>query len=419
MLDSRFHIIGLGIGAPAELSVSSKTALSDCDTVIGSKRQFELLEKRLGKNQEFIELPKLSELPGTLDSLAGQNIAVLASGDPLYFGIGRWFSQHFDHDRLSFYPAVSSIQMACHRLGLSLQDTRVVSLHGRPLTGIRRYLKRNQPLIILTDNNSNPRALARECIKAGFPGSLLTVCENLGYAEEKIRAVEANSLIADNDYEFSALNICVIQPVGEGNVNPEFPGFDDRLFITDGEPGQGMISKREVRLNILSLLQPANDDVIWDLGAGCGGVSTELAYWNDRVVVYAVEQHKQRLQCLKANREKFGVTANLHILEGRVPAALAGLPAANKVFIGGSDGELEQLLKQLWLDLPDRGLLVASAVTEASANLLEQFALTLEAIQIETVQLAVSRGEQSDQSIRYQTKRPVILFKFTKSGQSQ
>ena len=416
MSKTSIHIIGLGIGSPAELSASSRKALLESEVIVGSKRQYDLLEKSVIKDQAFFELPKFPELSSLLARLDHKNLAILASGDPLYFGIGRWFSQNYDSDRLSFHPAVSSIQVACHRLGLALQDANVISLHGRSLKGLRRHLRQNQTLIVLTDDQSTPAAIARECTKAGFPNASLTICENLGYADERIHTLQAADLESNNATKYSALNVCVIQTGIGSHVCPEFPGFDDTWFVTDGAPGQGMISKREVRLGILSLLQPANDDVIWDLGAGCGGVATELAYWNESVAVYAVEQNVQRLQCLAANRDKFGVVSNLHIIEGRVPAALESLPSANKVFIGGSDGELSALLTGLWQNLPETGLLVASAVTETSFQILDQFTQTLNENQVETIQYAVSRGIRSGNHTAFHAKRPVTLFKFCKFG---
>ena len=380
MSQPTINVIGLGVSAPAQLNEAGERALLDSDIVIGSQRQFDLVEKLLdqGSPRQLIKLPKLTELHDLIGQYKNQKIAILASGDPLFYGIGRWFSRNYPSKRLCFHPAVSSIQIACHRLGIALQDIKVISLHGRPLNNIRRHLKQKQTLLLLTDKESNPQAIARECIEAGFNASLLTVCENMGYPDEKIQQRNVGELLADTQFNCSLLNICVVEVRGDGELLPEFPGFDDTLFVTDGEPGQGMISKREVRLGILSLLQPTNDDVIWDLGAGCGGVSSELAYWNEHVNVYAVEQHAERLQCLAANREKFGITTNLHIIEGRVPEAMQGLPAANKVFIGGSDGELIQLLNTVWDQLPHRGLLVASAVTESTLQQLETFALRLD-----------------------------------------
>ena len=158
-----------------------------------------------------------------------------------------------------------------------------------------------------------------------------------------------------------------------------------------------------------------NDDVIWDVGAGCGGVASELSHWNERVSVYAVEQHPERLACLAENRSRFGCLSNMHIVDGRAPQALDDLPPANKVFIGGNDGELDAIITNVWARLPSQGLLVASSVTESTQAQLQAFALTLPGQQVETLQLAVSRGIPGDTIIDYQAKLPVTLFKFIKS----
>jgi len=422
-MSKQLHIIGLGVETGACLSAPAARALQSSHTVIGSPRQLQLarplLEKRDSVNPDLVPLPKLSELKALIDRLDPGAITILASGDPLNFGIGRWLSQQFDAALLRFYPSVSSIQAVCNHLGIAQQDCRVVSFHGRDFGGIRRVLKQNTTLIVLTDQHSHPRALAKACIETGFGQSILWVCEDLGSDAERYREYDVTSLYNSDSFECSALHVSVIKTRGKGGVLPEFPGIPDHSFVTDAGHGQGMISKREVRLAILSLVQPANGDVIWDIGAGCGGVSTELAYWNQWVKVYAIEQHPQRLRCLAANQEQFGTGSNLFIVEGRAPEALAGLAAANKVFIGGNDGELDSILKLVWQALPVDGLLVASSVTDKTLEQLQSFALELGDDQVESLQIAVGRGEISENGINYRAKRPVTLFKFTKQGQRQ
>ncbi|WP_370298389.1 precorrin-6y C5,15-methyltransferase (decarboxylating) subunit CbiE, partial [Pontibacterium sp.] len=148
----QLHIIGLGVAEQAQLSLDAQQALAAADMVIGSERQLQVVDHLLGESPT-LTLPKLSELKALITSYAKegmQSVVILASGDPLYYGIGRWFSCQFPDEQLRFYPAVSSIQAACHRLGLSLQDVNVLSLHGRPLEKIRTQLKRNSTLVILT-----------------------------------------------------------------------------------------------------------------------------------------------------------------------------------------------------------------------------------------------------------------------------
>ncbi len=475
------HVIGLGVSEQAELSQEAVQALQQSHYIYGSERQLETVTHYLsGQKQQLVSeqvvtpeqavmpeqrvLPKLSELKGQLEEVlcAGQTICVLASGDPLFYGIGRWlgrfvseraFSDDSDaandnavKQSIRFYPAVSSIQAACHRLGLSLQDVDVVSLHGRPLASLRRKLKQNTTLVILTDQQSYPRGIVSECISAGFTDFTLTVCENLGYPHEKITAIQskdltigeeeiwlenadssqfsAPQLLSENalliDANVSPLHVSVLQlnqATSDRAYLPEFPGIPDQYFITDRESGKGMITKREVRLNILSLLQLSADEILWDIGAGCGGVAVESSYWQAKAQVFAIEHHPERLACLEANRQIFGVMSNLNIVAGRAPNTLSELPAPNKVFIGGSDGELAELLQQCWQTLPVGGVLVASAVTENTRQHLVHFYQQRQQARDsrqETLQVAISQGGELAGQLLYRPTLPVVLFKFTK-----
>ena len=475
------HVIGLGVSETARLSDEAIAALQSCDAVYGSDRQLATVSGYLATDSkdasfsgnvictessagtdktaylndngvsqstvigpDLCVLPKLAELKDQLtDRLSNdQTICVLASGDPLFFGIGRWLKQHFEQWGISFYPAVSSIQAACHKLGLSLQDVQVVSLHGRPLISLRRHLKQNQTLVMLTDKHSYPEAIVQECLTAGFTGFTLTVCEDLGYPQERVTTVEVSSeqqidLSALSDV--SPLHVSVLQlkqvlpelipelvrpELAQSDQSqtdrvylPEFPGIPDQHFITDGPAGKGMITKREVRLNILSLLQLAKGDVLWDIGAGCGGVAVELSYWQPGAEVWAIEHHPERLACLEANRERFGVVSNLKVVSGRAPEALNNLPAANKIFIGGSDGELPKLLDLCWQQLPEQGVLVASAVTENTRqHLLDFYQQRQQATdaQLDTLQVAISKGTELAGQLMYRPALPVTLFRFEK-----
>jgi precorrin-6Y C5,15-methyltransferase (decarboxylating) len=407
--------MGLGVAEHAELSANVVDVVNMADVVIASERQFETVLSYMGaSNAKRIELPKLSELESLINHFENATIVILASGDPLYYGIGRWFTKYFSSAQLHFYPAVSSIQAACHRLGVALQDIDVLSLHGRPVEKIRTQLKRNKQLLILTDKNSQPQRLAQECLAAGFVESTISVCERLGYEQEKITAWDVAEL-ASADVDFDPLHVSYIQVLGIGGVLPEFPGIPDHHFKTGAEPGKGMISKREVRLAILSLMQVSRDDVVWDIGAGCGGVAVELALWNQRASIYALEFHPERLTYLKHNQQHFGVVQNLQIVEGRAPDALAGLPAPNKVFIGGSDGELQALLEKVWALLPAEGVLVASGVIDSTKQQLQRFARGLLPQQVESVEIGVKRGHLENGDMNYVTKLPVEIFKFVKT----
>jgi precorrin-6Y C5,15-methyltransferase (decarboxylating) len=422
------HVIGLGVTEYAELNRSALVALEKSNWVVGSARQLQVIEHLKSESTQTKVLPPLCELSAWLAGInASESVSILASGDPLFYGIGRWFSKNYSAEKLNFYPAVSSIQVACHTLGLSLQDVEVLSLHGRPVAQIRKTLKPAQILVVLSDKNSAPQILAQECLKAGFERSIITVCENLGYPEQKVSRLEVSRL-SESALIFEPLHLSVIDVKGKGLVLPSFPGIPNESFITDvakqndTEKASAMLTKREVRLAILSLIQANNADVIWDIGAGCGSVAVELAYWNKQVQVHAVEHHNARLACLEANCDRFGVVSQLHIIAGKAPEKLSGLPDPTKVFIGGSGGALPEILALVWQKLPIGGLLVASAVTEATKQYLFQFMNERESaqdVELETLQISVSKGGKLAGQLLYRPSLPVTLFKFMKLAEQK
>ena len=425
------HVIGLGVAQQAVLTANALNALKQAQIIIGSTRQLQTIanlvdhqaqQNLASKNQQFIALPKLNELKTLLVTFADQQVCILASGDPLYFGIGRWLSQQDNNSALYFYPAVSSIQAACHKLGLSLQDCDAISLHGRPVETLRSLIRHNQTLVILTDQYSQPKRLAQECFTMGYHAAKITMCEDLGYEKEQVRSFSVAELLTEStalaEIDFSDLQVTVIE-TGVSQIMPQFPGFNDELFITGKTAGKGLITKREVRLAVLSLLQPTRGDVAWDVGAGCGGIAVEWAYWNKAGQVHAIEHNDQRFDCLQQNIQRFGVVDNLIAIQGRAPAVLDSLPQANKVFIGGSDGEMSELLAFCWMQLPEHGVLVASAVMENTKQQLLTFRdelLMVGSATIETSQIAVSRGEELAGQLVYRPNLPVTLFRFQKNG---
>jgi precorrin-6B C5,15-methyltransferase / cobalt-precorrin-6B C5,C15-methyltransferase len=438
-------IIGLGVSEHAQLSLQACEALASADVVVGSSRQLNTVSHLL--NHQCTEiLPKLCHLKQWISQQRGRSVVVLASGDPLFYGIGQWFARYYlahgitgeknsitgeknsitaekNCAAIRFHPAISSVQTACHLLGFAMQEVEVVSLHGRPLNTIRRVLKNHRKYIVLTDQYSQPAELARECQQAGLTQSTLWVCEKLGYQQQNVRQFGVGQLI-DGDYQFDPLHLTVVATQGTVYGVREFPGIRDDQFVTNAQEvdqpsGKGLLSKREVRLNILSLLQPQATDIAWDIGAGCGGVAVEWALWNKHGEVYAVEHNDQRIACLKVNQQRFGVELNLTIIAGRAPAVLDGLPDPSVIFIGGSDGDLSLILRQCWQRLPVGGRLVASAVTETSKHLLQQFASDQAYCEVESVQIAVSRGQQLAGQLIYKPALPVTLVKMIKAHRGE
>jgi precorrin-6Y C5,15-methyltransferase (decarboxylating) len=401
------QVIGMGMDVGA-LGDAARTALAQAELIIGAAAHLAAFPDLTAEKRSYPS--PMSGLWDLLRANASRRIALLASGDPLFFGISSTLLRYLPPEHLVFHPNVSSIQAAFARLGRPWQQAQPVSLHGRPLTGLRSVLQGNRLYALLTDRDSSPTAIARELVAIGFGESDLWVAEDLGMPDERFRRFRAVELAATAT-EFSPLNVVILETRGPGGVLPEFPGIPDDWFSTGAEPGKGLLSKREVRLTILSLLAPHAGEIGWDVGAGCGGVSVEWARWNPQGEVHAIECHPERLEHLGVNRERFGVVTNLHIVAGRAPEALAELPDPHAAFIGGSNGGLREMLDVVWTRLQPNGRLVASAVTEDSRAELHAFVGDRAA---EWTELSIARGERLAGQRVMRPYLPVLLMKLEK-----
>lgn len=401
------HVVGLGMpGDP--LGAAASAALAEADLIFGTATALAALPELAGEKQSYPS--PLNELWPLLERREGQRIVLLASGDPLFYGIGATLLERLPAEEVEIHPNVSSLQVAFARIKRPWQQAQLLSLHGRPLGSLRSALRSNCLYGLLTDRRSHPVAVAGLLTESGFGESHLWVAEELGTARERIHHFRAAEL-AEQDAVFSAMTVVIIETLGPAGILPEFPGIPDEHFSTGAEPGKGLLSKREVRLMILSLLQARAGEIGWDIGAGCGGVSVEWARWNPRGMVYAVEYHTERLTHLGINRERFGVLDNLFIVAGYAPEALADLPDPNAVFVGGSSGKPGELLAAVWERLRPGGRLVASAVTEDSRAALHEFVGPREAV---WTQIGVARGEKLAGQRVLQPRLPALLMQLEK-----
>ncbi len=402
------QVIGMGMDAGA-LGQSARAALVQAELVIGAAAHLAAFPDLTAEKRPYPS--PMSGLGDWLCTNSGRRIVLLASGDPLFYGISGALLRYLPPEHLVFHPNVTSIQAAFARLGRPWQQAQLVSLHGRPLASLRAALQGNRLYALLTDRDSSPIAVARVLAETGFGKSDIWVAEDLGMPGERLRQFHAAEL-AESTTEFSPLHVVILETHGPGGVLPEFPGIPDSWFSTGADPGKGLLSKREVRLTILSLLAPRAGEVGWDVGAGCGGVAVEWARWNPYGEVHAIECHPDRLEHLGVNRERFGVVANLHIAPGHAPEALTALPDPHAAFIGGSSGSLRELLDTIWARLQPGGRLVASAVTEDSRVELHAFAGDRAA---EWTELSIARGERLAGQRVMRPYLPVLLMKLEKS----
>jgi precorrin-6Y C5,15-methyltransferase (decarboxylating) len=401
------HVIGMDTDGRRPLSEAARAAIDGAVLIIGEPRHLAALPSHRAETRPY---PRpFSDLDRLLRRQAGQTVVLLASGDPLLFGVGGYLTRTLSLERVTFHPAVSSLQTAFARAGLPWQEAELVSLHGRPLRQLRGRLRRNRLYGLLTDADSHPAAVADELVAHGLGASTVWIAEALGLPDERLRTFTAEQLVRQRP-EVDPLNVVLLRTRTAGEARlPEFPGIPDEHFATD-RPGGGLITKREVRLTALSLLQPAAGETGWDVGAGCGALAVEWARWNRLGQVHALERDPARLALLAENNARFGTEANLTAITGRAPGDLDALPDPATVFVGGGGADLPAILQACWDRLSPGGRLVAVAVTEASRAALHRFAGDTG----EWTQLAVARGERLAGELVLRPRLPVVLLRRSK-----
>ena len=414
------HVIGLGLGNSETLGNDALYAINNATLIIGSQRQLSCVQSLLNSDQEQRNYPSpFADLNAQLSIYCvthpENSLCLLASGDPLFYGISDFLLRHFPDDQLIFYSNTSSIQTAFARIKKPWQQAKVISLHGRPLSNLIPHLANNPLIALLTDKHSYPQAIADLLCMQGGNEAKLWICEALGSKDEKISTFIAKELI-NHPQNFHPLHITVIETKIAHCTLPSFAGFQDDDFITDtDQAGKGMISKREVRLVALSLLQPKANDIAWDIGAGCGTIAVEWAYWNQQGRIYAVEHHAKRLICLEKNKQKFGVN-NLQIIADKAPHGLDDLPKPNAIFIGGTAGKLSAIMDYCWDSLLVGGCLVINCVTENCKIDLQQWLQQQNIANnaLEWTEIAVSKGDQLAGQLVMRPRLPVRLLKIVK-----
>ncbi|MCC2612723.1 precorrin-6y C5,15-methyltransferase (decarboxylating) subunit CbiE [Neorhizobium petrolearium] len=400
-------IVGIGEDGVKGLGEGARSAVSSASVVFGGKRHLELAAPLIAGEARTWPAPFDPTMRDVM-ALRGQNVCVLASGDPFFFGVGATLSRHVPAEEFITYPAPSSFSLAASRLGWPLQEIETVSLHGRPLDLIRPFLHPGRRIIALTSDEKAPVELASLLTETGFGPSHLTVLEALGGGDERIRSAAANefALLAIN-----VLNVVAVEVKAEAGarVLPRASGLDDALFEHDGQ-----ITKREIRALTLSALAPRRGELLWDIGAGSGSIGIEWMLADPSLKAIAIEADPRRAARIKRNASAFGVPG-LKIVEGEAPAALAGLPMPDVIFIGGGGSEVGVFDAAIDALKPG-GRLAANAVTlEMEAVLLAAHArLAGELIRIE-----ISRAAPIGSMTGWRPAMPVTQWRWTKPGEQR
>ena len=327
------RVIGLAPGS-LEITPFAKEALAKADLVVGGNRLLKACPSG-SLRADAKQLPIAGPLQNVLDAMRkeaedGKKVVVLADGDPLFFGIGKRLGEEFGRENLVVEPNTSTIQLAAARLGLPWQDMDFVSLHGRDdFAPLYAALVRADLIAVFTDATNNPAEVARALLERGADCFSMTVLEDLGAPDEKIRPL---ALPDTWGMEFSALNLVIL----ERQYPPEIEltlGIPDHFYLHQ----KNLITKLPVRAAGLAHLNVTPNSTVWDLGAGCGSVSIEASHLARRGRVFAVERHKTRAAMIRENIRRTGAWLVDTIL-GSTPDCLTDLPEPDRIFIGGGLG---------------------------------------------------------------------------------
>lgn len=395
-------VVGIGEDGIAGLGSAAQRLISDAEFVFGGRRHLALATPLIKGEQRPWPSP-FDTAVGELVSLEGRRVCVLASGDPFLHGVGATIARRIAAEEIFVVPAPSAFSLAAARLGWPLAAIETVSLHGKPVELIRPLLHPGRRVLALTSDGNGPADVARLLTESGFGRSMLTVLEALGGSQERIRTARADRFALD---DVAALNVLAVEVAAEpgARILPLTPGLADDLFEHDGQ-----LTKREIRALTLSALAPRRGELLWDIGAGAGSIGIEWMLADPSLSAAAIESDPPRAARIRRNAAAFGVPG-LQVVEGAAPAALAGLPTPDAVFIGGG-GSNAGVLEAAIDALPFGGRLVANAVTlEMEAILLARHA-TLGG---ELVRIAVSRVAAVGSMQGWKPAMPVTQWSWVK-----
>ncbi|MEM7725316.1 MAG: precorrin-6y C5,15-methyltransferase (decarboxylating) subunit CbiE [Cyanobacteria bacterium P01_A01_bin.45] len=371
---TKVHVIGIGLDGVGGLGEHVKQIIIKANLLVGSSRHLTYFPNHSAQRLYITDFQQaIAGIRQHLDN-GVKGIVVLVSGDPLFFGAGRLLLAEIPSEKISFYPHVSSVQLAFNRIKLPWQDARIISVHGRSNQELIKALQQGvEKIAVLTDEKNNPKTIFNLVHSLNLTNQYkLWVCENLGGKDERILEIlDITSLQKDlQNNEYASLNVVILLRQDENKkINLEtlpFLGIPDDYFLSFTDR-PGLMTKREVRVMVLGELGLRPGQILWDIGAGTGSVSIEIARLFPTSKIYAVEKTAAGINLIKANSERFQVE-NITAISGLAPSNLSDLPKCDRVFIGGSGGNLTSILDICAENLHTDGKIVLALATLEHLN---------------------------------------------------
>ena len=391
-------IIGTGGGTPDTLTAEAWRALRDADCIIGARRLLETLPENCTDNRTAaVSVPDILAAVQAADS--EDRVVIAMSGDTgFYSGAKKLIPVLEVHGyEVTVLPGISSIQLLASRLGRPWQDWELVSAHGLDIL-LPGAAMSGKPTFFLTGGSFTPEIIAQQLTAAGLGETGFVVGEQLSYPDEKVTITTAAEAA---EMTFAPLSVVLTDPVERWPYRAG--GLEDKLFVRGDVP----MTKRDIRAAVLARLSVRECDVLWDIGAGTGSVSVEMALAAPRGEVYAVECVEEACKLIETNRERF-CAWNLSLVQAKAPDGLADLPAPNAVFIGGTRGQLDGILDAALAKNP-RVRIVTTAIALESLQRAQE-SLTARGYELDITQIQVSRARKAGSLHLMIAENPIYLI---------
>jgi precorrin-6Y C5,15-methyltransferase (decarboxylating) len=388
--------------SPADLTATHRRLIETADILVGGRRHLALFPDSAAEKKQITK-----DIPAVIDyiqrRMQTRNIVVLASGDPLYYGIGDRLSHRLGPEAVEIHPNISSVAAAFARIKLSWSDAVVISLHGRQNEGVlREALRHAEKIAVLTDARHSPARVAEFCRHQGGDDFELGVFERLGTEDERIQWFRPDEPF---EQRFTEPNLVVLlrRPQDRPAEMRHHLGLPDRALHHQ----RGLITKAEVRAVTLSKLALSPDHVLWDLGAGSGSISVEAALFITTGRIIAVEKEAGRAAQIRQNIARFGL-GNVEVVEAAFPECLQELVAPHRVFIGGGGKALAEIIAAVDRRVRPRARIVINTVLIPN---LDRAVDSLEALgyQADIVQVQINRSRRMPWGSRLQAENPVWI----------
>ena len=356
--DPWLHVVGIGEDGMDGLAPAARAIVESAEVIVGGDRHHHLSDT---VTAERVAWPSpFDAMIDTIRSFRGRRVAILATGDPLWFSVGARIGRAIPPGEITYHPQLSAFQLAAARMGWSMADLDTLTVHGRPVEQMIAFIQPDARLLILTTGAETPAQIATFLTERGYGRSPMTVLAAMGGEAEQRFDGTAEAW----DHEVPPFNTLAVECVAapDAALQPRVPGLSDDLFRHDGT-----MTKREVRAATLAKLMPMRGALLWDVGSGSGSVGIEWMRAARYARCIGIEPRADRRAMAAENALALGAP-QLQLIEGEAPAALEGLPAPDAVFLGG--GLSDDAFEACWSALKPLGRLVANAVTlESEARL--------------------------------------------------